>query len=1026
MSVSHPYSPASDRRIIITPPHNNNNNETPTPRRVYEFTARPSSSLTNTRFLSCIHTAEELAMLRTSMRHAGRRFVPNTFVPTSPKRTRPTSNTSSYLNIAPSQIKLSRRFSSMGKVTVTTDDQGPTRSLTTNKLPSSLSSRLGSLSDEGWEDALATLFRHVQRAQENPEGSIYWMNKADKLLGRLQAEYVTKSTASRTRGDDILDGQLRILQGWSGLGRENPTLRLAGERGTQLFWNIIQRSKKPWWITTQDDDPRRLVLSHSFLDLLESYARRDFLPEKDIDQSTRLLLWNDLPAMPFDSSELGPMYAILMQQVEMAQDNKLLSQLEKQWKQISDEEISQWYLQVANEEDADEQLVDFDANTKPEKKLPRSLSSFESERMVKETVTLLESTEPKDRERIEKVIGQWESLISTGATQPKAVANVILDYYARSGDTSNAIKWLSRLDISNPDDMPKGLNHLLISLAEKDDPSAIWRAEEILRQLEASGGGNSLDSAAYAAVAERWLKTNESQAHRRVMELCFRPDKFDAKLVSVLLRGLRREKDVSAEMVNQLLGWFTSQNSSINSESRQDLLEGLLFVLQRHGKGWQGWEFFRSELENGAVVDDRLVELVVASVPASAHPDQVIEIFHYLESKNVNLDIGFFLEASKRVADLHQKERLDQLILLTRGVLQRLSTGTIDEKNPTLAFFFRSIFELVNYWKRDDISYELIELIEKSMSTKLPLSCYSSTANTLSWKGNLPGVQSIYYKLKDLYRAGHDNLHPDANLYLSYVRVLSLASTVDHSKLGSVFKEQLSLLEELKARFKSTGDAQYKPSPGMYKTLLSTITKMEPTEENAAKAESLLDDMISLEAFDTEDSDPFTITMHMILQSPKTNEYESIMEIRKKMEECGIKNSELVFVNTLRACTRSKGNEQRKDALERTLESLVHFRRHIEGNHSPNGARIYSLALVSSFRNLKDRDNRTYPIVRQIFRSCCEDGYVTPRIVKQVHGNQNLSKSFLHEIYGSHLLYGGHEPPEWSRNISSEQDRSSQ
>lgn len=891
-----------------------------------------------------------------------------------------------------------------------------------NKSPTS-SSRLGGLSSTGWDEALATLVGHVEKAQGNQEGSIYWMNRADKFLRRLQAEYATKSTASRNREDDVLECQLRILQGWSGLARENPALRLACERGTQLFWNIIQRSKKPWWKTSSpDDETRRLVLVGSFLDLLETYARREYLSEKDISQATGLLLWNDLPAVSVDASELGPMYAVLMQHVEIAHDDKpLLGKLQQQWQSISDEDVTQWFLQVRNEGDKEIDSGDSDAEAKGETDFHRSLSSFETERMVKETVTLLESNDPQNREKIERVIGQWESLISTGATQPNAVVNVILDYYARSGDTTNAIKWLSRLDLTSPNNVPKGLNQLIISLAQKDDPSAIWRAEEILRQLESSGVGNSLDSAAYAAVAERWLKTNESQAHRRVMELCFRPDKFDAKLVSVLLRGLRREKDVSAEMVNQLLEWFTRQNDSIGDESRRDLLEGLLFVFQRHGKEWQGWTLFRNEVENGLAVDNRLCELAVASVPGTAQPDQVIEIFEFLENKGVELDIGFFMEASKRLADLRERERLDQLIVLVRGVLQRLSTGAIDEKNPSLEFFFSSVFKLMNYWKRDDVACDLINLIESSVTVELPISCYTSTARTLSWKSKLSGVKTIYEKLKDFYEAGHDNLHPNADLYLSYTRVLSTASTTNPKKVASVFKEQLSLLEELKARYDVTKQDQYKPLPGMYKTLLSTLTQMNATEDNAAKAESILSEMLSIDAVEKDDADPFTMTMHMVLQSPRTDEYESIAAIRKKMKRWGVKDSDLVFVNTLRACTRTRGNEQREDALKLTLATLADFRRHNQSGDSTYGARIYSLALTSALRNMSPYDPRAYPVVEQLFQCCCQDGFVTPQIVKLIHENQKISKGFLHKIYGSQLLYGGHEPPEWTRNLSSEQ-----
>ena len=643
--------------------------------------------------------------------------------------------------------------------------------------------------------------------------------------------------------------------------------------------------------------------------------------------------------------------------------------------------------------------------------------------MVQQTTTLLASTDPADGERIEEVIGQWEGLIASGATQPNSVVNVILDYYARSGDTVNAIKWLARLDLTNPTDLPKGLNQLLISLAEKDDPSAIWRAEEILRQLESGGGANALDPAAYAAVAERWLKTNESQAHRRVMELCFRPDKFDARLVSVLLRGLRREKEVSAEMVNQILKWFTTQHDSLDMESRRELVEGLLFVLQRHGEDWQAWNLFRSELDGGLVVDEKLCELVVASMPNSAQPDDVMKVFHFLETKNIKLDIGFFLEASKRLVDLRNTERLDQLVALYQAVTDRLRDGTIDSKSTALPFFFKSLFEIVNYWKRDDVALTLLDGLETSLAVHLPASCYSSTANTLALKGKLRPTKALYERLMSYYNAGYDNLHPDASFYLNLVRVLSSESIANSSKTEAIFKEQLSLLEELKKHYKSSGNAEYKPLPGMYKTLLSGATKLKPTEETAATVETLVNEMITLDAVDATDPDPFTMAMHIILSSPRMDEFPVIMGLLNKMKHLGVQDSDLTIVNTIRACTRSQGNDGREEALKLTVTALSDFRRLNQDNVSTYGERVYSLALASIFRNLRSNDKRTYPVVGSVFESCCSDGYLTTRIVKQIQQSDKITKSYFGKLYTDNLLYGNREPSEWSRNISDERLR---
>ena len=78
-------------------------------------------------------------------------------------------------------------------------------------------------------------------------------------------------------------------------------------------------------------------------------------------------------------------------------------------------------------------------------------------------------------------------------------------------------------------------------------------------------------------------------------------------------------------------------------------------------------------------------------------------------------------------------------------------------------------------------------------------------------------------------------MHPDAKFYLHFVRVLAPDSQSDSSRISTILNEQSFLLNELREHYNSTGDSQYKPLPGMYKTLLSTITGLKPTEQVAAK-----------------------------------------------------------------------------------------------------------------------------------------------------------------------------------------------
>ena len=220
-----------------------------------------------------------------------------------------------------------------------------------------------------------------------------------------------------------------------------------------------------------------------------------------------------------------------------------------------------------------------------------------------------------------------------------------------------------------------------------------------------------------------------------------------------------------------------------------------------------------------------------------------------------------------------------------------------------------------------------------------------------------------------------------------------------------------------------SGNAEYKPLSGMYKTLLSTATKLKPTKATAAMAEALLNEMIIIDAVDTSDPDPFTKAMHIILQSPATDEFKVVSNILEKMQMLGVQHSDLTTVNALRACTRTRGHDQREDGLKLTMSAVSKFRRLNNASVSPHGARVYSLALASIFRNFRKNDTRIFPIASQIFEYCCVDGYVTPQIVQQIQETDKLSKSYSQQIYNGQLLFGGREPSEWSRNIPNAHQR---
>ena len=890
--------------------------------------------------------------------------------------------------------------------------------------PTPSTSALGSLSAEGWELAMASLISEVDKALAEPAGGIYWMNKAEKHLNRLHAECATKSLASQTREGDVLACQLHVLHGWCQVGRSNPENRLATERATHVFWNVLQRSKTPWW--REQDNQRSLALANSFLDLLEIFAKKEFITGNELDVATILMTWNDLPSLPFQVQELAPMYGFLMQQVEMAGKGQSLRQLEQQWKLISDEDVRQWYVQLEPEK-TEEESEEIAEEVEPrEHSINPSLSSFESERMFKETMALIEieNRNEKESERLQKLISQWESLVFSGATEGKEIVHEILDYYARMGETTNAIKWLGKLDLSGSSDVPKGLNQLIISLANDKDPSAIFRADEILKLLDSSGGGKSLEPAAYAALAERWMGSNEVQSRRRAMELCFRQEKLDAKLVIVMLRLLRREgKENATEPLNQILEWYKEENQSLSAESRREIVGLLLPILQIHGEVLHGYEFLKTEINAGHAMDEKLCELMIASVPQRADPKQIIEVYRLLNQKGVDLGMSFFLKAFQRLADLQKVDRLDQLVFLVEEVLGRVNSRKIDPADSKLGVFLDSIFRLVCFWGRDNFALWLLFLVERSDVERIPMSCYNRIARLLSWKEHVPyekrmsRIQRLYDRLMKRFHAGDKLSHPDCEFYTSYLNALKINVKTGHfRKENPLFMEQLALLGELRQHYESTQDPTFKPTVRMYQIIMSSLFQMKPEEENALLAHALLEEMIALEAFDREDAEPFPAAMYIVWRCQRTDRFQTIVGILRMMKQNRIAESDHMTLNVLRGCGCSQGHAERQEALLLTTSVLGEFRARNRGRVSPQGSEIYLMAIDSILRNFDRSDVKFPAVMERVFRLCCQDGYLTPEILTKVGTSESVSENLYHQLYNSYVLEGG-DPEEWNRNV---------
>lgn len=402
------------------------------------------------------------------------------------------------------------------------------------------------------------------------------------------------------------------------------------------------------------------------------------------------------------------------------------------------------------------------------------------------------------------------------------------------------------------------------------------------------------------------------------------------------------------------------------------------------------------------------------------------------EHQFVELDFVCYQLAMQRLLETTDEATVKISRALLKKILVMLAEKRLTCKGEQLNYLLLVTIKSYGQESSPKGSSEVLALVESTLlkdparfdgESPVSLGFYKKVMNQLLKKGQMKQIKRIFNKLEELHAAGFLNLYPDTECVESYFEALSLSG-------GSIniLDRRVELLQKLIERYVESEQKaeQYKPLFSMIDGIVGGLKKRSKTlharsdleskqklEEDTQTALLLIGKMQQLDIKPESEDRPyvFNVAMELVLDGVQDSEkhYGMVMDIKRQMEEFGIKPNLPTYFCILRACAHCR-TEFALEGSTVLLNALTEVRRLDKAD-----ARVY----MACFQALIANANKIPPakldrIVSTIFQCCCEDGAVTSyskRAFKEL-----CSPSSYHLLYESKLNRDSMEPPEWNRN----------
>ena len=641
----------------------------------------------------------------------------------------------------------------------------------------------------------------------------------------------------------------------------------------------------------------------------------------------------------------------------------------------------------------------------PSQKTAKHLSSFEQQAIQERFLEFLKTATFDDKPEVLEMAAQLPTLPRSELTD--SLYRGYVDYFCKIQDAKNATLLLSRIDTDLQksgvftEELFLDVLRLWIESRERDAP---FRAQELVSRMEDldNVGILNVSTRTYNLLCESWVRSTDPSAANKVEDILFHMEHGDPSKTPNLdtyklyLSVWPKEDYAKVARVLSKLG------EELDRKELSNIIENSLASLakdtpnattrQMQERGTAALELVHQAISQEISVTPTMCTNLVRAQPVDAKP----KVLEYLETLP-DISIPFECYASTIFLLLDARTTFEEKQAAVSRTLKRYANGNLSAESTDIESLMTGIMQELAYQGRPSPMDAILKVFEefkmmegaRTKGVLVPSECYNMVLDGWMKEGDKYKFEEtlnrmVTYDLDS--EAWQTSLLP---ALVSIPKVFQMLVTTN-SPAERVARKASVILDDMLKRYKSTGDAAWKPNEACFEHTLTALSKVGSSEA-ADKALHYLTVMIrSLRC--EPSTGAFNKVMLATIKAPDSyfpggDKYKRINTLWRRMKSMGVQPDVITCKNMLRACSgvpRTEGTEVLASTRNMTLLALKTIR--ATGKADAGSYGLAAIAFNSLLKDLapNDRDK----IASTVCRLCYEDGFL----------NEQNSELFRHTM----------------------------
>jgi hypothetical protein len=604
--------------------------------------------------------------------------------------------------------------------------------------------------------------------------------------------------------------------------------------------------------------------------------------------------------------------------------------------------------------------------------------------------------------------------------------------------------WAQKAAASHTPEAPWRAQDLLTRLEEgkmliskNQEQQEHQQAESVSSSISRSAVAG-VDHRLYMAVANLWHTSNEPRGVQKAIQICLdrpAPASFHPELLHLAVKILasRAVVDTSSQPPPPVSSWeqasirkalelFEKHHAELKVDAT---LVSLVHSLEHvPARTIQSSPSNNSEilqvapigLDHGVMPSPEACDLLFSTLE---EPDQVVNMVLKVQNEVAKPRIYLYAQAVNHLFGILKKDKCTPLQRIVREMLDRIANGTISLENDKdgdgggddhannganqLRNLLTHITKKMYYWKRDGDCQRIIDAAESKLMTGMfepsslkgesliPYGCYMDMIKVLAARGKRTELIATVRHLVKHYEAGYTSLLPNTSLFKHCMSIVGSSSSQVHGKDKAAaaavnVKDQEAMLNQLVALYATSGKSpECKPTEDLFAMIMQEMLKSPCTEQDAVRAEALIDQMIFLQV-EIEKGSICSLAFLVLLASGTERVFERSMSLYEKLKMSaattgkGSKSTvdNKFLFNLVRVCSRCLEHE-RKQALPIALKAFGQMR-----ERGVAGADKYAFFLQTIVKLIPHNDyasrRQREALLERIFYMACQDGCLNDEV----------------------------------------------